>query len=352
MIATSRFLSEDEPMLYWAAVSPDEAPIEHSGGVMPITIQVANPQTDLERIAELTNAVHPTWTTVEQLRDALARQAEGHFLLDLVARTPLEAVAGFAFVQHGSWLPQGRFWLWLTTEERWRGQGIGTALYEQALATAQEQGATSLASRVRDDDSASLAFAQRRGFVIERHLFESVVDLTAFDEVPFAGVVAAVEASGIRFRTLADLGNTRDALRKLWELNYRVVLDDPASTGTFTSFEDFSTMVAGASWFDPHGQILALDGDAFVGLGAVGYFSQSRSASNMITGVARAYRGRHIALALKLLGIRYARAKGALAIRTGNDSQNAPMLAINRKLGYRPEPGIYRLLSAPPITRE
>ncbi len=64
----------------------------------------------------------------------------------------------------------------------------------------------------------------------------------------------------------------------------------------------------------------------------------------MITGVERAYRGRHIALALKLLGIRYAKARGALTIRTNNDSQNVPMLAVNRKLGYRPEPGIYRLI--------
>jgi hypothetical protein len=29
---------------------------------------------------------------------------------------------------------------------------------------------------------------------------------------------------------------------------------------------------------------------------------------------------------------------------TDNDSQNAPMLAINRKLGYQPEPGICRLI--------
>jgi RimJ/RimL family protein N-acetyltransferase len=313
---------------------------------MSITVQVTHAEADLGRIAELTNAVHPQWTTVEQLREALAREAEGHFLRDLVARTTQEPVAGFAFVQHGSWLPEGRYWLWLTTDAAWRRQGIGAALYREALATALQQGATTLASRVRDDDPGSLAFAERRGFAIERHLFESVLALDGFDESRFAGVIESVEATDIRFVTLADLGNTRDALHELWDLNYRVVLDDPASTGTFTSFDDFSTMVAQASWFDPAGQILAVDGDALVGLGAIGYFPTSRSAANMITGVDRAYRGRHIALALKLLGIRYAKARGALSIRTDNDSQNAPMLAINRKLGYRPEPGIYRLIAS------
>ncbi|HEY7850574.1 MAG TPA: hypothetical protein VIC27_10950, partial [Ktedonobacterales bacterium] len=29
--------------------------------------------------------------------------------------------------------------------------------------------------------------------------------------------------------------------------------------------------------------------------------------------------------------------------RTNNDSQNAPMLAVNRKLGYQPQPGFYRM---------
>jgi RimJ/RimL family protein N-acetyltransferase len=63
----------------------------------------------------------------------------------------------------------------------------------------------------------------------------------------------------------------------------------------------------------------------------------------MITGVDRMYRGRKIALALKLLAIRWAIEKGASCIVTDNDSQNAPMLAINRKLGYVPRPGIFRL---------
>ena len=55
---------------------------------------------------------------------------------------------------------------------------------------------------------------------------------------------------------------------------------------------------------------------------------------------------RKIALALKLLSIRAALRWGADYIRTNNDSQNAPMLAINRKLGYVPQPGGYRMVKA------
>ncbi len=44
-----------------------------------------------------------------------------------------------------------------------------------------------------------------------------------------------------------------------------------------------------------------------------------------------------------LAAIRYAQAQGAHTIRTNNDSLNAPMLAINEKLGYGPQPGKYLL---------
>jgi predicted GNAT superfamily acetyltransferase len=97
------------------------------------------------------------------------------------------------------------------------------------------------------------------------------------------------------------------------------------------------------SWFRPDGQILAADGDKYVGLSAVGYFKDSNSAYNLMTGVMPEYRGRKIALALKLLSIRAAKSWGVDTIRTNNDSQNAPMLAINHKLGYVPQPGIFRM---------
>ena len=90
---------------------------------------------------------------------------------------------------------------------------------------------------------------------------------------------------------------------------------------------------------------LAADGDNIIGLAAVGAMSSDLDMGNMITGVDRAYRGRKIAQALKLLTIRFARSYGAKTIRTNNDSENAPMLAINRKLGYQPHPGIYRLVN-------
>jgi len=61
-------------------------------------------------------------------------------------------------------------------------------------------------------------------------------------------------------------------------------------------------------------------------------------ASTGYTGVARAYRGRGVASALKEAAVRWASDHGIQYIYTGNDLTNAPMLAINRKLGFQPLP--------------
>jgi hypothetical protein len=43
------------------------------------------------------------------------------------------------------------------------------------------------------------------------------------------------------------------------------------------------------------------------------------------------------------VALRFAKKHGADSIRAYNDSQNAPMLAINRKLDYKPQVGENRL---------
>lgn len=57
-----------------------------------------------------------------------------------------------------------------------------------------------------------------------------------------------------------------------------------------------------------------------------------------LTGVTAAWRGWGVATALKFMSIRAARNHGAPTIRTGNASDNAPMLAINDRLSFVRDP--------------
>jgi len=143
---------------------------------------------------------------------------------------------------------------------------------------------------------------------------------------------------------MADVQDSPGARRKLHELNSLTNLDIPGWDGSLMPFEEFEQWVCGAAWYRPAGQLIAADGDTWVGLAAVQLLPEKQGAYNLTTGVLRSHRGRKIALALKLLAIRYARSQGARHLDTNNDSLNAPMLAINKKLGYRPQPGKYSLV--------
>ena len=62
-----------------------------------------------------------------------------------------------------------------------------------------------------------------------------------------------------------------------------------------------------------------------------------------MTAVLRAWRGRGLALALKRATIGWAIGRGLTALDTGNDVDNAPMRAVNARLGFRPLPDLLTL---------
>jgi len=309
---------------------------------MNVTLRALQ-ERDLPQLADLISQVSAEPMSLAQLEDWHGRQPEGHIRRSQVAVDDAGQICGYNLLQHEAWEEEGLFYFEVIVKPEQQGLGLGSFLYDDAFTAVQNLGGKRLKGDVRDDKPNCLRFAQNRGFSIRRHLFESTIDLSKFDERPFAGLIESVEATGIRFFSLADVGDTEEARRKLHAVNATVSADSPGSDGSFPSFAEFNQMFNTVSWFRPEGQIVAVDGDAYVGLAAVGYFADTNSMYNMITGVFPTYRGRKIAQALKLLTIRYAKAYGANSIRTSNDSENAPMLAINRKLGYKPLPGDYLL---------
>lgn len=254
-----------------------------------------------------------------------------------------ENVVGYSSVFRGNWMENGRYDIWVCVESSYRLQGLGAKLYDEALHFAKVQGAAVLDTDYREGWEDSQRFAEKRGFVLDRYMFESTIDLQTFDIAHFSELTDSLQDSGVRISTLAAEGDTEANRRKLHAVNKATALDDPASHGTFPDFDDFNKMWNTASWFVPEGQFVAVAGEDYVGLSAVGYFKESNSMYNLMTGVAQAYRGRQVAQVLKLNAIQFAKEFGADYIRTHNDSKNAAMLAINRKLGYQPQPGEYRL---------
>lgn len=308
---------------------------------------------DFSSLAALLAVRDPEPPTPELLREwegnapaGLVRQRLVAFD-DALGEAGSEAMVGFADAASWPWEPPHQFWISIVVAPDHRRRGLGTQLADDVLAFAREQGATRLAAEVRDNAAEGLRFAERYGFRRDRHIFESRLHLADVDEQRFAGAVERAESEGVRFLTLADLGDTDEARRRLYDLNAALARDTPGHDGDFMPFEQFQKTVCSASWYRPDGQIVAAIGDTWVGMAAVGYFANTNSMYNMFTGVDPAWRSRGIALALKLLTIACARRYGAIYISTNNDSENAPMLAINRTLGYQPEPGYYRMIREP-----
>ncbi|MCP4361805.1 MAG: GNAT family N-acetyltransferase [Chloroflexi bacterium] len=309
-----------------------------------VFIRTAVPHQDYEALAALLSKFWHEPISAQNIHDWDNIGGNDRILHRLLLENEQNQLLGYGLVRHQSHEADGWFYIWAGIDPAHRHQGLGQMLYNTILQITLDHNAAELGTDVLDDCPEYLRFAQKQGFILDRHLYESAVDLHTFDETPFAGLIEAVEAAGIRFTSLAAEGDTEEARRRLHALNRACSLDDPASNGVFPDFTAFNETWNNVSWFIPEGQLLALDGERYVGLAAVGVHKETNSMYNLITGVDRVYRGRKIAQALKLQTIHFAKAFGADTISTHNDSQNGPMLAINRKLGYQPRPGEYQLV--------
>jgi GNAT superfamily N-acetyltransferase len=307
------------------------------------TFRPLNLETDAADMARIYSYTIPEPISEATVRDWWTPR-EGEFRVTTLAFDEQGKAIGYWDIDHETWMKPGTFWSKIILVPEHRCNGLGSKMFEEALQVARAQGATHLESAIREDDPIALHFVEKRGYKIQYHAFESTLDLASFDEHLFDDLLARVHADGFRFFSLAEAGVTDENKHKLYEVNRASSLDDPGSSGNFPDFYAFSKNVFEASWFRADTQILAAHGENWVGLSAIGVYKEDNHAYNAFTGVLRDYRGRGLAQALKLQTILLARREGMRYIRTHNDSKNAPMLAINRKLGYKPLPGVYRIL--------
>jgi GNAT superfamily N-acetyltransferase len=313
------------------------------------TIRAPRFPDDFEAIARLSNFVRPEPISVEQLatwQQSLPQhntvtydeqgRLTGYFRERLVATTRDGQVVGYAETNREESYHPGEMNELLLVDPEHRNQGIGTALHEQIHAQSLALRPTAIHVDFPDSLPASRAYAEKRGYLVDRHLFNSRLDLASFDEIPFVGIIEGVEASGIRFLTLDQWRAFSDD-RSLYEEAKASHRDIPG-TPPPPPYSDWLTVINEAP---ENFTLVAMDGERFAGITHLQLTKVTGNGYNYYTGLNREYRGRKISLALKLLSIRIARQANLPYLTTFNDSENAPMIAINQKLGYERAPGHY-----------
>ncbi len=205
------------------------------------------------------------------MRRWLEHMPPGRIVCRLVSVDDQNAVNGYALAVHEVFSPDGYFYVWAGVNEDARGKGYGKALRDGLWSFLKEQHATRLVSDAWDDDPRSLAFAERNGFSIDRHLFKSSLDLTTFDETPFVGVIEKLVGEGIRFTSLAEVGDDEAHRRKYHELDERVSQDIPGYDFHAMDFEEYCQRTFHADIYRPGGRLVAMDGDQWVGFASVNW---------------------------------------------------------------------------------
>jgi len=112
---------------------------------------------------------------------------------------------------------------------------------------------------------------------------------------------------------------------------------DPVEVG---SYEEWKAFELDTAMIRPDLTTVALAGDEVIGYAILTARSAGRIGKHRLCGVKRAWRGRGVALALKQRQIAAAQASGMQRLVTENAEGNAPMRAVNERLGYAPAPEV------------
>ncbi|GAB2948639.1 GNAT family N-acetyltransferase [Streptomyces pseudoechinosporeus] len=204
-------------------------------------------------------------------------------------------------------------------------RGAGSLLVRTAEERLTALGATKLFSYVTDTP-ANRTFAEKRGYHPSRSAHFLRLDLANGTLPPLQETPADIE-----LRTGADFA---DDPRPLFDLDAETLADEPSDiTHEFTDYEAWLR----ETWHHP---LLSheLTSVAVVD-GRPAAFSAARTDGGtrygtVMTGTARAHRGRGLAKLAKNDSLHRARAVGCTEAFTGNDTGNGPMLAINKWFGY------------------
>ncbi len=301
-------------------------------------------ETDYPRLSEIHNSNHPDYTrSTDEYRIMDVSLDRSKYYRQRHAFLENNTIVGFGVVSHviDMYHPR-KYWIELLVDPESHGRGIASAIYDRLNEELVKLNAIVAWAGSRENLPRLTRFYQRRGFEEKQKSWESRLKVQSTDPEKFEEYTEKVEKQGITITNLAEeRKRDPDSLRKLHELVNLISADMP-QPAPFTpfSYEQWKAFEIKSPNLLPEGYIIAKDGHQYVGLSMIWRIEKEpKHVVQGNTGVRREYRGRGIAVAMKLGVIDYTRRNGYEKIKTWNDSTNAAMLAVNTKLGFKREVG-------------
>lgn len=244
---------------------------------------------------------------------------------------------GVAHVEVQHWSPTSRHTdAWIVVPKQERRHGVGSALYERVSAWSRAAGRIGMDIWVSEADPDGPGFWSRRRFVEVGRENRSRLELATYrpGEIVLPDGVEMVVLAG---RADLEVG--------IYEVGRDAIADipgaDPYDVGDLEHFVAGELRIPGLM---EECAVVALAGSTVIGYAIlVRHEARPSVASHEMTAVARAWRGRGVARSMKQMQIRLAREAGLQTLEAENEGRNAPMLALNRSLGYTPIPANIQL---------
>lgn len=295
---------------------------------------------DIPALVELANQGNPEPTDADEYRRRVASMRPEDIYSRRVA-VDGDAVVGSATVDHFPIDPDSWASVMVRVAISARGKGVGHELWSEAEDVARRQGSDLITSQVRDDDEASRGWAERRGFSVWAHRFQSVLDLASFDPAPFADAIERAESAGYSLTTLADVGPGPETWDRFHELIGRLMLLTPDNdSGTVMDRDSFDRFFGDSSIHPPTGLMIAEHDGEWVGLTTLMLRAEG-FVYTTFSGVLPEHQGHGVAKLLKVRSTEVARSLGANRMGTHNLSINERILSLNERMGYVRQPGIW-----------
>jgi GNAT superfamily N-acetyltransferase len=285
------------------------------------SIRPVDPERDAKRVVELIHEVFPYGTTtveswLQQQASVPSRARQGAWVAEVDNAVVARAEATLKWFSTSNAAFAG-----VSVSGTYRGRGIGTQLWEAVEAHLREL-APSTVTTMFVETPAGVAFACAHGFEEVRGEALASIDPRSVD---------------------ASLHETDVVLVPLREVDPKVVYEIDLATTPDVPTSDQVDDLPYEEWLDTiwrrptitlDGSFAAVVDDRVACITILAANVELGRAYNEYTATLAPYRGRGLAELVKRASLRWAAENGITAVWTNNDETNAPMLAVNRRLGY------------------